>query len=71
MKKPRTYEQLRRERRGGRGPTDRAYDRGRRKRDPRLARAAGIRSSAAWKSVRDQKRRLNPLCEMCEIEEEG
>ena len=39
------------------------YDETRRKEDPRLARAARIRNSKAWKQLRGWYIRRNPLCE--------
>jgi len=64
VQKPVTHDQRLREARGEtRATADRLYDRTRRRTDPHLKRAATIRGSARWKSLRAKKRRHNPLCE--------
>ncbi len=62
MDKAKTHAQRLYELRGGRKRADGEYDR-RRRADPRLMRAARIRSSRRWRQVRAQKLRQSPLCE--------
>lgn len=44
---------------------DRAYDHGRRKKDPRLKRAKAFRSSSQWQQIRAIQLRRRPNCEHC------
>ena len=61
--KPPTHAQLMRARQSRR-TQDRAYEE-RRRRDPALALARCLRSSAQWKKVRAMKLARDPLCEEC------
>lgn len=58
-----TYSELKRQRRG-RKARDAEYE-ARRRRDPALALAQRIRSSASWRKVRALKLARDPLCEDC------
>jgi len=59
VQKPITHDQRLREARGEtRATADRLYDRTRRRKGPRLRRAATIRGSARWKRLRAKRKYL-------------